>query len=284
MASSTWWFCGAIRPLHTLARQWYGHTAGIFLLWTRLATPFALAGALWNSGVDPYVARAWPGLLVGPGTAGVYALLYVLVPRIVRVPLARLKLVDTLLLAGASFATAALLELATPRSTTPACWLAAMGLTACAWYLNWCHGGSAEQPGTGSLPVAPSFTPPACGPVTAGYRGYDRSHTGVDLGIPTGTPVLAPADGRVTWAGPQGQWGYTVCLDHGDGWSTLFAHLDRVLVQWGQTAAAGARIALSGTSGISTGPHLHMELRYRNVPVDPAPLLDPVHTERPRKG
>jgi hypothetical protein len=260
--------CAGTRKAYQLARQWYGHTAGILLIWTRLGVPLGLAAG-WLSG------GGWGlPLLVGPLAAGCYAAGYIALRASGSVPpLQRLKLVDSLLLCLAFGSAGAAVGAVAPPALRVWLGLPVLGLLVAAWLLNWQHEGRPERPGEGGLPAAPRFRAPVTGPVSAGYRSYDRSHTGVDFAVPVGTRVGAPADGRVVHAGPLGQWGYAAEVDHGEGWSTFYAHLERPLVRAGDGVAAGAVIALTGTSGISTGPHLHLELRYRGVPVDPAPLL-----------
>lgn len=108
-----------------------------------------------------------------------------------------------------------------------------------------------------------------------GYRthpvtGNRDFHEGADLGVPEGTPVRAALGGVVAQAGWRGGYGYAVEINHGNGYSTLYAHLSRVLVAPGTPVAAGQVIALSGNTGRSTGPHLHFEVRYNGRPVDPA--------------
>lgn len=106
---------------------------------------------------------------------------------------------------------------------------------------------------------------------TGGIR--QRAHRGTDFSARVGTPVLAPADGTVliaTDAYPEGpQYGTVVVLDHGNGWQTLFAHLDATDVQAGQRVRGGQQIARSGSSGRVTGPHLHMEMLRHGERVDP---------------
>jgi murein DD-endopeptidase MepM/ murein hydrolase activator NlpD len=271
MASSTSSFCAANSVAHGLARQWYGHTAGILLFWTRLGAPFGLAAA-WLGGTGG--AGALLPLLVGPLAAGCYAGGYIALRTGRTVPLQWLKLVDSLLLASACAGAAWMAGLSALQPLRGWLWLPATGLFVLAWVANWRHEGRPEGPGEGGLPEAPPFAvAPVQGPISAGYRSYDRSHTGVDFAVPVGTPVCAPAPGQVVQAGPLGQWGYAVEIDHDDGWSSFFAHLERPLVRRGARVGPGEAVGLSGTSGISTGPHVHVELRYRGVPVDPAPLI-----------
>ncbi|WP_406045212.1 M23 family metallopeptidase [Micromonospora sp. NBC_00898] len=102
-------------------------------------------------------------------------------------------------------------------------------------------------------------------------------HPGVDLAAPVGTPIVAAADGRVSRAGWYGGYGNYTCLDHGraDGQrlSTCYGHQSRLLVSPGQRVRAGQVIGLVGSTGASTGPHLHFEVRLGGRPVDPLPWL-----------
>lgn len=111
-----------------------------------------------------------------------------------------------------------------------------------------------------------------------GYRtdpflGRPALHTGVDLREDYGTPVRATAAGAVTFAGPDGGYGKMVEIDHGDGMITRYAHLATISVSPGQKVAAGGLVGRVGSSGRSTGPHLHYEVRVDGEPVDPARFL-----------
>ncbi|WP_018086279.1 peptidoglycan DD-metalloendopeptidase family protein [Desulfurispora thermophila] len=100
-----------------------------------------------------------------------------------------------------------------------------------------------------------------------------RPHEGIDIAADFGEPIRAAAAGRVVFAGPRGTYGLTVIIDHGDGWQTLYAHASQLLVSEGQEVAAGETVALVGSTGRSTGPHLHLEVRKNGMPVNPARYL-----------
>lgn len=105
---------------------------------------------------------------------------------------------------------------------------------------------------------------------TAGASTY---HKGIDWAISTGTSVYASCGGTITKAGWGSGYGYVVYIDHGDGMQTRYAHLSKVLVKAGQTVKQGERIALSGNTGISTGPHLHFEILLNGTAVNPSKYL-----------
>lgn len=117
---------------------------------------------------------------------------------------------------------------------------------------------------------------PTPGPVTSnyGYRmhpifGTWRMHTGIDVGAPYGQGIKAMDGGTVILAGWCGGYGNTVIVDHGRGLSTLYAHCSSVYVSYGQTVAKGQVVGAVGSTGYSTGPHLHFEFRQNGVPVSP---------------
>lgn len=109
---------------------------------------------------------------------------------------------------------------------------------------------------------------------TAPTRGASSNHKGIDWGLPTGSTVVAASGGTVTKAGWGGGYGYVVYIRHPGGVETRYAHLSKVLVSVGDTVKQGQRIARSGNTGVSTGPHLHFELRMGGNPVNPLDYLD----------
>ncbi|MBM3469815.1 MAG: hypothetical protein FJX73_03375 [Armatimonadetes bacterium] len=117
---------------------------------------------------------------------------------------------------------------------------------------------------------------PLRGPVTSrfGFRRHPlfrrhHFHTGVDISAPRGTPVPAAHAGKVLFAGWYGGYGKLVILDHGDGVSTLYGHLSRISVKTGQNVSRRQVIGYVGSTGYSTGPHLHYEIRRNGRPINP---------------
>ncbi|HUF36783.1 MAG TPA: M23 family metallopeptidase [Gemmatimonadales bacterium] len=104
-----------------------------------------------------------------------------------------------------------------------------------------------------------------------------RPHEGIDVTAPMGTPIEAPAAGRVSDAGWEAGYGNTVIIDHGFGTVTKFAHASKILVREGQRVSRGQRIALVGNTGLATGPHLHYEVHVNGRPVDPLRYVLPQH-------
>lgn len=99
--------------------------------------------------------------------------------------------------------------------------------------------------------------------------GVTKSHTGLDIGANSGDNVLAAAAGTVTMAGVNGGYGNCVMIDHGNGYQTLYAHLSSIAVSKGATVSAGSVIGYVGSTGVSTGPHLHFEIFASGSRIDP---------------
>lgn len=103
--------------------------------------------------------------------------------------------------------------------------------------------------------------------------GYSRMHTGIDIAANQGVNIIAANTGKVMISGWEGGYGNTVLIDHGGGISTLYAHCSSLLVSEGQSVEVGDVIARIGSTGVSTGPHLHFEVRKNGEPVDPMNYL-----------
>ena len=124
------------------------------------------------------------------------------------------------------------------------------------------------------------FAWPTNGPIVSGfgYRvhpvyGTSRFHAGVDIDGACNQPIVAAEDGTVLSAGSNGGYGNATVIDHGDGLSSLYAHQSSLGVSSGQRVGRGQQIGLVGTTGLSTGCHLHFEVRVNGEPVDPVPYL-----------
>ena len=133
---------------------------------------------------------------------------------------------------------------------------------------------------TGVIRGTGRFVFPANGRISSGFGnrrhpilGYSRFHAGIDFAASQGTPIYAADSGRVIFSGWYGGYGQTVIVDHGGGLSTLYAHASRLLVSEGQAVQQGQTIAAVGSTGLSTGPHLHFEVRQNGNPVNPAGYL-----------
>lgn len=134
-----------------------------------------------------------------------------------------------------------------------------------------------EQTARGTDPLAntPSIWP-ASGPVTSGF-GWRNSplengselHQGIDIASGLGIPVVATADGQVVKSGWAGGYGNIVQIDHGNGLETIYGHNSQVAVTAGQSVRKGQLIAYAGSTGKSTGPHVHYEVRANGVAIDP---------------
>lgn len=103
----------------------------------------------------------------------------------------------------------------------------------------------------------------------------NRPHEGIDVTAPTGTPIVAPAGGRVVFSGNDKGYGLVVEIDHGNGIRTRFAHCSRLAVRTGQVVTRNQLIAAVGSTGLSTAPHLHYEIHVNGKPVDPLTYVLP---------
>jgi murein DD-endopeptidase MepM/ murein hydrolase activator NlpD len=110
------------------------------------------------------------------------------------------------------------------------------------------------------------------------FSGEGAYHTGMDLGAPRGSQVSASADGTVEAAGWSNGYGQLVVIDHGNGYETYYGHLSRIDVIEGQSIRQGEHVGAVGSSGRSTGPHLHYEVRVGGVPINPYRFLSSGNT------
>lgn len=129
------------------------------------------------------------------------------------------------------------------------------------------HNGSGENA---------TYLIPVKGTITSGFgRRWGRMHKGIDIAAPTGTPVLAAESGTVAIARwDSGGYGNLIELQHPNGSTTRYGHNSETLVSEGEYVEQGQVIALVGSTGHSTGPHCHFEIRLNNVAVNPTPLLE----------
>jgi murein DD-endopeptidase MepM/ murein hydrolase activator NlpD len=124
-----------------------------------------------------------------------------------------------------------------------------------------------------TLPIPSAVITSPFGPRLDPLTGLMGFHPGVDFGANLGTPIQAAGDGTVVWAGPNGGYGNCTIIDHGHGLATLYAHQSNILVHVGDQVTHGQVIGQVGSTGYSTGPHLHFEVRVNGTPVDPVPYL-----------
>jgi murein DD-endopeptidase MepM/ murein hydrolase activator NlpD len=108
----------------------------------------------------------------------------------------------------------------------------------------------------------------------ADSAGGTRPHNGLDISAPLGTPILAPADGFVTFSGHESFYGHLISLDHGHGFVTLYGHLKDMKVKLGEKVRKGQVIGTVGLTGKTTGSHLHYEVRILGQPVNPFRYLN----------
>lgn len=132
----------------------------------------------------------------------------------------------------------------------------------------------------GTKNLSKSFGWPITGGISSGY-GWRRHpftkrrdfHTGIDIKGPTGRTIRASKAGRVVYSGWMGGYGRVVVIDHGKGYTTLYAHCSSLLVKQGQRVSSGQPVGKVGSSGRATGPHLHFEVRLNNKPINPLQVL-----------
>lgn len=134
-------------------------------------------------------------------------------------------------------------------------------------------GPSTPAAGSWVLPVQGGRISSVFGPRSGVAGRAHEHHTGLDIAAPSGTPVKAASDGVVISAGSAGNYGNAVVVDHGNGVTTRYAHNSKLHVTEGQQIRAGDTIAAVGSTGRSTGPHLHFEVRVNGDAVDPAEWL-----------
>jgi murein DD-endopeptidase MepM/ murein hydrolase activator NlpD len=94
-------------------------------------------------------------------------------------------------------------------------------------------------------------------------------HAGIDVSAPSGARLVATGSGQIIAAGWRGGYGNCVMIDHGDGLVSVYAHMKSISVKVGQNVVSGATVGYVGSTGLSTGPHLHFEIRVNGSPVDP---------------
>ncbi len=130
-------------------------------------------------------------------------------------------------------------------------------------------GGSTSEP-----PSSSGFAWPLSGPITSPFgMRWGTLHPGIDIGVPTGTPIHAAGNGTVVWCGWMSGYGNLVMIDHGGGLASLYGHQTRVAVSCGEQVSQGQVIGYSGCTGFCTGPHVHFEIRVNGSPVDPLGYL-----------
>jgi murein DD-endopeptidase MepM/ murein hydrolase activator NlpD len=141
---------------------------------------------------------------------------------------------------------------------------------------------AASQRSSGaSLPAGPirggsTFIWPVDGPITSPFcesRAWERCHPGIDIGVPSGTPIRAAGAGKVILAGPVSGYGNYTCVQHSDPLSTCYAHQSQIQVGVGQPVSQGQVIGISGCTGLCFGAHLHFEARVNGSVVNPLSYL-----------
>ena len=130
--------------------------------------------------------------------------------------------------------------------------------------------------GSSSLgePSASGFVWPLSGPITSPFgMRWGTLHPGIDIGVPTGTPIQAAGSGTVIWCGWMSGYGNLVMIDHHNGLASLYGHQSQIAIGCNQQVSQGQLIGYVGCTGFCTGPHLHFEVRLNGTPVDPLGYL-----------
>eukprot|EP00899_Mesostigma_viride_P020271 jgi/Mesvir1/28245/Mv04786-RA.1 len=148
-----------------------------------------------------------------------------------------------------------------------------------------------EMPLVGPIIAAKRRQMPMRRPVHGGWlsspygwrAGRSYFHNGVDIAVEVGTPITSAHDGKVTYAGWMSGYGITLCVDHGNGLETLYAHCNELYVKKGDRVNHGEVIGETGDTGRSTGPHLHFEVRMNGNSEDPAIMCPEIYTSVPRR-
>jgi murein DD-endopeptidase MepM/ murein hydrolase activator NlpD len=131
--------------------------------------------------------------------------------------------------------------------------------------------GSSDQ---SAAPSGTGFAWPLSGPITSPFgMRWGTLHPGIDIGVPTGTPIHAAGSGTVVWCGWMSGYGNLVMIDHHNGLATLYGHQSRIAASCGEQVTTGELIGYVGCTGFCTGPHLHFEVRLNGNPVDPLGYL-----------
>lgn len=137
-----------------------------------------------------------------------------------------------------------------------------------------------QAPSAYAQPNAASMQWPVSGQISSPFGERknplgpgDDFHPGLDIAADEGSPIAAAAPGRVISAGPDGGYGNLIVLDNGNGLTTRYAHCSQIFARVGETVTAGETIGAVGSTGSSTGPHLHFEVRDGDRPVDPVSFL-----------
>lgn len=134
---------------------------------------------------------------------------------------------------------------------------------------------AAAQPS--GMPVANGFIDSYYGPRTDPFTGGHEFHTGLDIDASAGTPITSVARGIVSFAGVRNGYGNVVEVDHGNGYLTRYAHAEKLLVHVGEAVRTGQVLALVGSTGRSTGPHVHFEVWYRGKVINPLAFVQARH-------